>query len=220
LNRDKKGFRVKTLRDNGYNTVADIEKSTSSSLSRISGISPEAAIAIKRESSKIAKLSRESVHIRLSTDDKSSAATALVSAISKYLNLAPTAEACKQLSDRKKEILAAVKESSPLASGLKWFFASKNKKAKAEESPQKISRFMAVSFAIIGLYTAYLFIDPITVVLTPATGGNFFNNHVLPLIYPLIYGGFMVLSAVLFSDALSSYYKYRILAPRGKKEKP
>jgi hypothetical protein len=95
-----------------------------------------------------------------------------------------------------------------------------SQKAKAEESPQKISRFMAVSFAIIGLYTAYLFIDPITVVLTPATGGNFFNNHILPLIYPLIYGGFMVLSAVLFSDALSSYYKYRILAPRGKKEKP
>lgn len=134
LNREKKGFRIKTLRDHGYNTIGDIEKATASSLSRIGGISPEAAVAIKQASSKIAKISKESVHLKLNADNKNSAATALVSAISKYLNLAPAVDSCKQLSANKKVILAAIKESSPLTSGLKWLFASKSKKEQAEKS--------------------------------------------------------------------------------------
>ena len=134
LNREKKGFRIKTLRDNGFNTIADIEKATASSLSKIGGISPEAAMAIKRASSEIAKLSSKTVHLKLSADNKSQAATALVCAISKYINLLPVAEECKHLSANKKEILSAIKESTPLSSGLKWFFTSKTKKEQAEKS--------------------------------------------------------------------------------------
>ena len=39
LNRDKKGFRIKTLKDNGYNTIADIEDASVAQLSGINGIS-------------------------------------------------------------------------------------------------------------------------------------------------------------------------------------
>ncbi len=134
LNREKKGFRIKTLKDNGYNSIADIERATASSLSRLGGISPEAAMAIKRASSEIAKLSQKTVHLKLSADNKNTAATALVCAISKYINLSPVAEKCKQLSENKKEILSAIKESSALTSGLKWLFASKAKKEQAEKN--------------------------------------------------------------------------------------
>lgn len=46
LNRNKNGFRIKTLKDSGYNTIYDILNSSSFSLSRINGISEEAAYAI------------------------------------------------------------------------------------------------------------------------------------------------------------------------------
>ncbi len=134
LNREKSGFRIKTLRDNGYSSIADIEKVAPSTLSRISGISPEAAIAIKRASADIAKLSAQSVHLKLSQDNKTPAATNLVDAISKYINLKPVSEACNQLTNIKKQIEVNIKNASPLSSGFKWLFASKSKKTKATEA--------------------------------------------------------------------------------------
>lgn len=95
-------------------------------------------------------------------------------------------------------------------------------KEKQRENPSKKavgSSFMLSTFVAIGIYTCYLFIDPITVVLTPASSGNFLNNYVLPLIYPVVYGGFMVLAAIKFSEKLSDYYNYRFLAPKTQREK-
>ena len=43
LNRDRRGFRVKSLRDNGYQSIADIMGASVHSLASISGISDEAA---------------------------------------------------------------------------------------------------------------------------------------------------------------------------------
>ncbi len=134
LNRDKKGIRVKTLRDNGYATIADIERAPLSALSKISGISPEAASVIKRAASKIAELSALSVHLRLSADNKTPAATKLVCELSRYISLLPAIEECKELSAQRAEISKAVKQVSPLTSKLKWLFSSKAKKALAEKS--------------------------------------------------------------------------------------
>lgn len=134
LNREKKGFRIKTLRDNGYTTIAHIENATASSLSKISGISPEAAMGIKRAASEIAKLSAKTVHLKISGDNKNSASTALVCAISKYLNMVPAAEESKLLAESSNEILKAIKESTCLSSGIRWLFSSKAKKAQAENS--------------------------------------------------------------------------------------
>ena len=77
LNRNKQGFRIKTLKDHGYKTIADIEKAPISALSQINGISIDAATQIKDESRKIAELSAQSVHLKLNTDNKSRESTIL-----------------------------------------------------------------------------------------------------------------------------------------------
>ena len=106
--------------------------------------------------------------------------------------------------------------------GAKTLSKKLSSKADAPKKATSGTYFMAVSLIIVGVYTLYLFIDPITVVLTPAQGGNFFNNYVLPLVYPLLYGGFMVLTAVLFSERLTAYYAGHFLGrgKSGKKENP
>ena len=134
LNRDKKGFRIKTLRDNGYDTIADIYDVTVAQLSSINGISTEAASEIKRTVNKIAAISAKSVHLKLSVDNKTPEATDLVCAISKYISLNSVIKMCRQLAENKKAIQTALKDITPLTSGFKWFFASGKKKAKAEES--------------------------------------------------------------------------------------
>ncbi len=134
LNRNKQGFRVKTLRDSGYTTIADIEKTPVSALSKINGISIDAATQIKDASKKIAEVSTKSVHLKLSADNKSSASTALVCAVSKYIKMESIVKVCTELSKSKKDILKAINISTPLTSSLKWLFASKKKKAQAEES--------------------------------------------------------------------------------------
>ncbi len=134
LNRSKNGFRIKTLKDSGYSTIADIERATTADLSRINGISQEAASAIKTAASKISEVSAQSVHIKISSDNKTSAATALVSAVSKYINLESVINSCKQLSKFRPKINTAVKNCTPLTSGLKWLFTSGKNKTLAEES--------------------------------------------------------------------------------------
>lgn len=53
LNRDRRGFRVKSLRDNGYQSIADIMGASVYSLASISGISDEAAYSIKKTAEKL-----------------------------------------------------------------------------------------------------------------------------------------------------------------------
>ena len=134
LNRNKQGFRIKTLKDHGYKTIADIEKAPISALSQINGISIDAATQIKDESRKIAELSAQSVHLKLNTDNKSRESTALVTAVSKFIKLSPVIDICRQLSKNKKDVLTAIKNATVLSSSLKWMFASKKKKALAEKS--------------------------------------------------------------------------------------
>ncbi len=43
INRDKKGFRIKALKDYGYNTIADITSASIYSLSAVRGISTDSA---------------------------------------------------------------------------------------------------------------------------------------------------------------------------------
>lgn len=87
------------------------------------------------------------------------------------------------------------------------FLIVKKKSADLRTVCYERTPFALSSLTVAGIYTLYLFIDPITVVLSPAEGGNLFSNYVLPFLYPLIYGGFMVLTVLLFPRYLTRYYK-------------
>lgn len=84
INREKKGFRIKALRDNDYQTIADIALVSVYTLSSIYGISDDVAYSIKRVDDKIVSTTRKGAKIKISADDKSSMASQLVLAISKY----------------------------------------------------------------------------------------------------------------------------------------
>lgn len=135
INRDKRGFRVKALREHGYRTIADIAPASVYSISSVYGISEDAAYSIKRIVNDIVSKARQGIKIRLSTDNKTKEATQLVAAISKYRRGKTVADDCRKLvSANKQQIDYATEDLNAAISGLKWLFASSSKKQKATEA--------------------------------------------------------------------------------------
>ena len=48
INRDKRGFRIKALRDYGYNSIADISTASVYTIASVHGISEDTAYSIKK----------------------------------------------------------------------------------------------------------------------------------------------------------------------------
>lgn len=147
LNRDKRGFRIKLLRDSGYETVADIKAASLRKLTAINGISSEGAHAIKQEAEKIAGAARQGARIRLSEDARSRSATRLVRALSRLKNGEPLARAARKL--RKEygdEIESALDALHPATGGLKWLFCPRQKKQQAMEAHDTLQRLLRSTY--------------------------------------------------------------------------
>ena len=143
LNRDKKGIRVKMLRDSGFSTLADIVKASEYSLSSINGISPDGAKAIKQAASEIAEKAKSGTKIRLSTDDKNPLSTALISSLCKYKRAVPfIKKADEYLTNFGSSVSAAAADLRPAAGSLKWLFASSQKRSAAESAYQALSSIL------------------------------------------------------------------------------
>ena len=135
INRDKRGIRVKSLRDYGYRTIADISTASIYSIASIHGISEDTAYSIKRIVNDIVSKARQGVKLRISTDNRSREATALVLALSQYRRSQKVADECRQLLNKNKQIIDyAVEDLNSSAGSLKWFFSSKAKKQRATEA--------------------------------------------------------------------------------------
>lgn len=140
INRDKRGIRVKALKDYGYRTIADISTASVYSIASVHGISEDAAYSIKRIVNDIVSKARQGVKIRISTDNRSQEATALVLALSQYRRSQKTADECRHLLNKNKQIIDyAVEDLNSSAGILKWFFSSKAKKQKAVEAYKILS---------------------------------------------------------------------------------
>jgi len=132
INHDKKGIRIKALRDAGYNTVADVVSDSVHSISSVYGISEDAAYTIKRVAKEYVYTVRKRTKIRISTDNKTIESNRLIKAICEYRNNLPIADYCEKLHDYYYDDIQ--RASSDLAIGqsnLKWIFSSKAKKQKA-----------------------------------------------------------------------------------------
>ena len=140
INREKKGFRVKTLRDNGYETVADLAAAAAHDIAAVHGISDEGAEEIKKTVDTIAQTTRQGVKIRLSEDQKTPAATRAITAISELRQKQSCLLACgKLLNANGKTAETAIADLAPAANGFKWLFASKKKKEKAIAAFEKLT---------------------------------------------------------------------------------
>lgn len=135
INRDKKGFRIKALRDYGYNSIADISAASVYTIASVHGISEDTAYSIKKIVGDIVSKARQGVKIKLSTDSKTPAATQLVTSIYKYNRTLPITENCQQiLNANSHSINYALADISPATNGIKWFFTSTANKQKATEA--------------------------------------------------------------------------------------
>lgn len=140
INREKKGFRVKTLRDNGYETVADLAAAAAHDIADVHGISDEGAEEIKKTVDTIAQTTRQGVKIRLSEDQKTPAATRTIAAISELRQKQSCLLDCEKLLNANgKTAETAIADLAPAANGFKWLFASKKKKEKAIAAFEKLT---------------------------------------------------------------------------------
>lgn len=148
INRDRRGFRIKALRDYGYNSIADISTASVYTIASVHGISEDTAYSIKKVVDDIVSKARQGVKIRLSVDNKNNKATELVSAISRYKRGKPYTETCRQiLNSKSKQIDYALEDLAPAKSGFKWFFTSSTNKQKAIEAYNTLGRLLESEYS-------------------------------------------------------------------------
>lgn len=148
INRDKRGFRIKALRDYGYNSIADISTASVYTIASVHGISEDTAYSIKKVVDDIVSKARQGVKIRLSVDNKNVKATELVSAISRYKRGKPYTETCRQiLNSKSKQIDYALEDLAPAKSGFKWFFTSSANKQKAIEAFNTLGKLLKSEYS-------------------------------------------------------------------------
>lgn len=144
LTRYKKGVRVKSLHDAGFHTIHDILKAHPSRISSINGISPEGAQDIRKAAASIADTAQKGAKIRLSADDKNPSATSLVTALCQYKVIMPAVNNTAQFKQYYDSALTqALEEAKPAAGGLKWMFASAEKKEKADAACATLSQILS-----------------------------------------------------------------------------
>ncbi len=139
LNRDKRGLRVKALKEHGYNTMADIAPASVYTIASVYGISEDTAVSIRSTANNIINKARQGIKIRLSTDSKTAASTKVVSAVSKYKNSIPIVNSCRVLIiAHSKSINQALDDLHVGRSGFSWLFSSAETKKRATDAYQKL----------------------------------------------------------------------------------
>ncbi len=135
LNRDKRGIRVKALKDSGYETIADLAGVSPYQLASINGISHDAAYTIKHIAGQITKRTTSAVKIRLSSDNKSPRMTSLVRAIDIYKRSVPFINRAQELyEDNKQSTEYLIEDLTPGTKTIGWIFVSSAKKIRVEEA--------------------------------------------------------------------------------------
>lgn len=139
VNRVQSGYRVKTLRDAGYATMADIYLASGYQLEALNGISENAAHGLQRIAKQFLKEIQDGVKIKLSADDRNKAATELLKAI--YIHLQSNQAAREQ-----KDIIRSYEAKLPYAksaldavgNGLPWLFYLPKQQEEVRQSYQSI----------------------------------------------------------------------------------
>ncbi len=148
LNRDKAGIKVKTLRDSGYNTVADLCRAGIPELERVKGISLEGAQIAKKLAEGFARETARTVKLRLSADDKSRETGELVRSVYAYKT---RRESLREALELKKEyeppINRAASALRKTANPLLWLFSSDDEKASAKDAYGYLSELINGGYA-------------------------------------------------------------------------
>ncbi len=189
ITRTKSGVRVKTLRDSGFSSMADVYRASPKQLADVKGISDEGAAEVRQVAQEYARETARSVKIRLNADDKNDEATALVCAVSRYLNGQDSLRDYRKLFQPYREkVDQAIQRLKLIGSGASWPFYSDSAKQAAHEAYQYLDRLQKSDFAA-ELQTLSAGISG-TAAVSPAQAWQHFErdavrfNHVLEDIVP------------------------------------
>lgn len=141
INRDRKGIRVKALRENGFTNYADVFTASMYQISAIRGISEDGAYRIKHIVSDVADTAAKTTKLKLSADNRTPYTTKLVMAVSKYQRAKQISSESAKLYDQNKEEIEMELENIQVATGFfRWIFASSEKKQRAIESYDQLQK--------------------------------------------------------------------------------
>lgn len=143
LNHNKRGIRVKTLKDAGFETVADVYSSTIDELESVNGISYYSADDIKKSASAIAREVEKGLKLRLSADNRTPEATNVLRAtatLNKWKAL--SGDCAELLADITKETDALLGDIAPATQPMVWLFAAADECAKAETAYDDLSSLL------------------------------------------------------------------------------
>lgn len=143
VNRDKRGIKIKALKDAGFTTVAQLFVAPVSRIASIRGISEDTAYTIKHIVNDLVEEAKNNTKIRLSVDKKTAETTALVKAISKYRKWEAISNSVRSIEKQyNRQIQYALEDVLPGTSGMKWLFCSAGKKEKAGAAYELLVSFL------------------------------------------------------------------------------
>ncbi len=135
INREKRGFRVKALREAGYTTVADLYAASAYQLTTIYGVSQDAAHSIKSISRDFAIKARRNAKIKLSIDNQTKEASKLVIELSKYKQYSNALAMLNKLDlVYGRNIKTAIADIRAVGNGIYWNFLDKPKRDSIKKS--------------------------------------------------------------------------------------
>ena len=129
LNREKAGIRIKTLKDYKIDTVAAAYTATTYQLESIPGISWEGACLIKDRAKALAEEAQEGIRIRLSADEQTEEATAVIGSIYTYRQRLQTIDQANRLqADYAADIKSASQQLELYKNAVNWFYLPQDDK--------------------------------------------------------------------------------------------
>ena len=147
LNREKRGFRVKTLREYGYETIADLCTAEVWNIAAVNGISSDTAYTIKAVVNLMVAEARKNIRVGLSSDQKTEEATALLCAVSEYRKRKKESTLAEDLlTAYAGRIEAALSSLQKAGSGIRWLLRNRTEKEEAENAFSFLSDLFSGDF--------------------------------------------------------------------------
>lgn len=135
VNRDKKGIRVKALRENGFTNYADIFTASKYQIASVRGISEDGAYRIKKIVSEAADTAAKTTKLKLSADNRTADTTNIVMAVTQYQRASKLSnEAILLFEQNNIELKSALEEVRSATGFFKWLFTSSDKKQRVIKS--------------------------------------------------------------------------------------
>lgn len=179
LNRDKKGIRVKALRDCGFESIYDVIKTDPARLEAVDGIGVDSAKFIKKQAAGIEKQTAKSATIRLNADDRTPKKEKLVLALYKSQIIRPIAGECAELLKKNEASIQTANGDIEVVGGFfSGLFASKGKKTAADEAYSYLKELAEGDYGLRAeeLYRAY----KAAVGIWPAKAWDAFCENTIP----------------------------------------